>query len=73
MIWPNPAHEIFTLQFPERGYWKIILQDVARKVLLQENTFGSSAGIDLRSFSAGIYLVTLEGKTRKFSQKIIKN
>lgn len=79
IVYPNPVAELLHIQLlqPVIGGFYIILTDVSGNELIKEQhtAFASSIGVNLSTYSKGIYLLSIvaEGGKIKGSYKIIKD
>jgi len=76
IIYPNPAHDEFTLVSPaelENTFYNLIIYNSLGQQVHQEKISPSSGNIQILSstFPAGIYNVVLKSNLTSFSQKLI--
>ncbi|MEI7980684.1 MAG: T9SS type A sorting domain-containing protein, partial [Bacteroidota bacterium] len=74
-VFPNPNRGIFTITGTSTGQMSIIVKDlVGNEIYHQQNQFinaGQGFRVDLGSLAEGIYLLTVEEGSQKFTKKIV--
>ncbi|MBA3986420.1 MAG: PQQ-dependent sugar dehydrogenase [Flavobacteriales bacterium] len=69
-LYPNPARESVTLDFPQKNMQEVAIYDLKGSLLLTENTTKKgTTSISVADFSKGFYVVVLTTETGK---KIVK-
>ena len=59
-VYPNPARDFLVVGLPEADDWTLTLMDALGKKLSQQNAFGYSQKMDIRSQAAGLYFLRVE-------------
>lgn len=77
-VFPNPTNQSLTLgNLPAGENCKVIISDVAGKVIYHTSVSGIQTNIDVRNFGKGVYFVQLRnaGRNKSFfeTKKIIIN
>jgi|GEM_PF-656676 len=75
-LFPNPASESVTLDFPQRNMEEVAIYDLKGSLLTTENTSNkNNTSIAVSHFSRGMYIVVLTTKTGKkiFKKLIVTN
>lgn len=77
-LFPNPTSGDITLQFfsAENYNCELVIRDITGRVMMHENIL-SNAGmniksVDMNSFSAGVYLVSLKGQTGEQITRVVR-
>lgn len=74
-VYPNPGQGLYTLRFPEMTGDEVRgeVTDLAGRVILPEiNIRETETSIDLRGFTAGIYLIRIQTETGSVIRKLVK-
>lgn len=70
-IFPNPAHQYFIIDLPER-HFDLVICDIAGKNVYEGKSFSGKTAIDCSNFHSGIYLVHIITDTQLiYNQKIV--
>jgi len=71
VIYPNPTkNTILVNHFLENSYYKIT--DINGQILIQDTLLQNGTLIDISSFKAGIYFISISSKDKEIIKKIIK-
>ncbi len=71
-IFPNPAHEVLTIQFKDAGIYSVEIKDMLGRVLYSENGLSIQRQIALEGFKTGMYIVKMVDSENKTSiRKIV--
>lgn len=73
-LYPNPAVDFITIDFPQKTEGQLIIRDVTGRLILTkhiENSPTNSITIETNTWSAGLYLYSIEGKATKTSGKFL--
>ncbi len=74
-VYPNPANDIVNLQFNQDGKFAVKVYDVTGKEVLAKApeflTSNAVSSLNVSSLSQGIYIISIEGESQSFSQKLI--
>lgn len=70
-IYPNPTEGMLTLDFETAGKHHITLSDATGKVLLRQTVSESPIRLDISSYPAGMYLITIDDGRKQKTVKII--
>src|SRR5690606_6335502 len=74
-VYPNPANDIVNLQFNQDGKFAVKVYDVTGKEVLAKApeflTSNAALSLNVSSLSQGIYIISIEGESQSFSQKLI--
>lgn len=71
-LYPNPASESVTIQFPENiGRSEIIFTNMLGQTVLRKNVTSKSVTIDLTGFSNGSYFVHVQNGNQRITKKLI--
>ena len=71
-IHPNPTDGKFTLTVTEDGSYRIRITDLSGRIYLSESVSGTSNQLNISSFPAGVYLLTIDSATFSTTMKIVK-
>jgi O-glycosyl hydrolase len=71
-VYPNPATEKLWVEIPEPGMEDLIITDIMGRILLRKqiNTEGL-VGVNLDSFSKGIYIIILSNNNKQYRTRFI--
>jgi hypothetical protein len=72
-IYPNPSHGIFSISARKPGTYKLCIQDISGKLLLEKDRFfiSQKSDIDMSTFQPGIYVLNIyDGKKLQTTQKL---
>ena len=74
LIYPNPANQFVNIKVQDKilSGSKLLITDIAGKVILQTQVSDRSIRVDLNQVSSGLYFVTAESHSGIVRQKIIK-
>jgi hypothetical protein len=72
-VYPNPTDGIVTLVFETAGKHNITLSDITGKTLLRQTVSDQTVHIDLNSYHAGVYLITIDDGKRQNTTRVVKN
>ena len=72
-LYPNPTHEVVYLIFRTSGLQNVTITDERGKVLFNQSFDVETIAIDVRSYSAGEYRVTVDNGKQKSTLCFIKN
>lgn len=73
-IYPNPTHDQITLTLPnEVNNALVTISDMSGKTIHQETSTGKSINLDVRALPKGTYIITINDKTRIYTDKFIRN
>ena len=61
-IYPNPSKDVFHLQFAQPTAATIVLSSIEGKQLFTQTMNGTSQAIDLSSYAAGVYFLTIRNQ-----------
>ena len=70
-IYPNPAHEILTVENQNADYEILICNLIGREIL-RKRSGSPKIEIDLNDFDSGIYFITVKTNSNTYSRKFIK-
>ena len=70
---PNPASDYLTVSFNDPEYHSVELFNIAGKKIFSAGVNGSGITIDLRSYPAGIYLVSCRSNNLVSTGKFVKD
>ena len=70
--YPNPTHDIITVQTNETGAYSMKLCTLTGQVIHRENFAGKSLRVDLSSYRKGLFFITVKDKDREVTRRIIK-
>ena len=71
-IYPNPTNGIISLDFAENNIERLIISDIAGKLIIEKAQIQQNEIIDLSDFESGIYIITLQTDKEIFTTKIVK-
>lgn len=71
-IYPNPAHNLLTIQNNGEGLYFIELSSLNGQLIYSTRMEGTTHQIDLSSFEKGVYFITIRSKDSVTTRKIIK-
>lgn len=71
-FYPNPVQDIIKLNLTKPDYYEINIFNSAGQKLLQKTITSDVLTIDLTSLNDGIYFITVDNKTERWTSKIIK-
>ncbi len=69
-IFPNPAHQTFTIEVGE-GYFDFQLSDISGVVVRSETHLSGKGEIDCSGLAAGIYFVSVKMEGKMFTRKMV--
>jgi len=70
-IYPNPANDYIRIK-SNAVVEKLMIRDIAGRVVNQMNNVNSNERIDISGFKSGIYVVTMQNGNSVISRKLIK-
>ena len=70
-VFPNPAHDQFTMVSSETARMKIF--DLQGRLMLDKNNLSATETVDITNFSKGIYFIQTLGRNNTSVVKLIKN
>lgn len=70
-IYPNPTNDIASIEVDQNLYNKIMIYDVAGKLILERLITNSQEKISVENWNAGIYTVNLVGENASINSKLI--
>ncbi len=70
--YPNPTDGLFTLNFDIPGTYQITLTNLAGKVYMRQTIADQEKQVDISSFPAGVYLLTINDGKMQSVTKIMK-
>ena len=70
-IYPNPSAGIFNISLPDAKAGKIVVTDLAGKVIATQQFPGQETSIDMQHASKGIYLVHLTTDGKSYIRRIM--
>jgi bilirubin oxidase len=65
-IYPNPASDNIKIELINAGEETISVRDISGRIVMTSNIFGVSTSMDISSFTAGVYFVTVGNTTARF-------
>ena len=69
-IFPNPAQNNFTIEFPKNNF-DVIISDVTGRKIFEKNSCREKTKINCSNFSDGIYFLKMSVGEKLFVRKII--
>lgn len=74
-VYPNPANDIVNLQINQDGKYAVKIYDITGKEVLAKApeflTSSSTLPLNVSSLSQGMYIISIEGESQSFSEKLI--
>ena len=65
-LYPNPASDIIKIKLNNSGSDVLTIRDISGRIVLISNIIGVSTSMDISSFTAGVYFVTVGNTTARF-------
>ena len=72
-VYPNPTNGMFTLEFEADGVYMVTLADLTGMVLLRRTAAVQTIQINIGTYPAGVYLLTIDDGKRQSVMRIVKN
>lgn len=72
-IFPNPVTDFVTVHTTSKEMQKIQIYDSVGTLVYSTNTISDHHNIDFKSYSKGVYIITVSGEKESVVKKIIKN
>ena len=64
---------MITLEFEAESNYIVTFADINGKALLRESLTGQTAQIDISSYPAGVYLLTIDDGKRQNTVRVVRN
>ena len=71
-VYPNPTDGVFTIEFAVEATCIVSITDMAGKTLLKQTVNDKFTQIDISSFPAGVYLITINDDNGQSVTRIVK-
>ena len=71
-VYPNPTEGLFTLQFETEGEYNVTINDLSGKLVLRQTVSGLSIQMDIISYPAGVYLLTVDNGKQQSTKRVVK-
>lgn len=71
-VFPNPAHEVITIQSSLTGRQVITIYDMKGQLMFETNSIGGSTKIDIAALPLGTYVVLVSDPKQRVVQKFVK-
>lgn len=72
-LFPNPAHDILTIQLPEQKQVTIVLKNLLGEVLYKTSGNQNKFEIPMQNFKQGLYVISIDYGVERKQFKIIKH
>jgi len=71
-VYPNPTDDAITLEFETDGVYNLNIADMTGKVLMRQTVNGQRAKMDMSSYPAGAYLLTVDDGKRQSAVRVVR-
>jgi len=71
-VYPNPSNGLITLQFEVYGTYLVTLHDILGKTMFRKAVIGENGQMDISSYPAGVYLLTIDDGKRQNTLRVVK-
>lgn len=71
--YPNPTGGLFTLNFSVLDIYRVIITDMAGKVLFRQMLSDQTMQMDIGNYPSGVYLLMINDGKRQSVKRIVKN
>lgn len=71
-IYPNPAHNFFTLQLPSGNNFDITITDILGNQIFKQKNIKAQSKINCSNFPKGTYFLKAINTTATFTEKFVK-
>ncbi len=72
-VYPNPVTDFLNIEWTNSNLKQLIISDIHGRILLDKSFTENLTSIDTKSFSSGIYLISIETEKGNIIKRFVKN